>query len=185
MTPANLLTILRIALVPVFVILLVYGYMGGALLVFLLAGATDGLDGLIARRFNQKTPLGAFLDPMADKLLLVSSFVILSLSGLPLYVRIPLWLTITVISRDIILVMSVTIINLAVGRRVFYPSIFGKATTASQLLTILVALTANYRNAGVFFLKPLFYITLVLTVISGVHYIVRGIRILEEQRQSL
>ncbi|HLV02540.1 MAG TPA: CDP-alcohol phosphatidyltransferase family protein, partial [Acidobacteriota bacterium] len=103
MTSANQLTVLRMVMVPLFVLLVIYDYLGLAILTFFLAGVTDMLDGLIARKFGQKTPLGTFLDPIADKLLLVSAFVVLSLDSLNLAVRIPLWLTITVISRDLIL----------------------------------------------------------------------------------
>ena len=101
LTPANQLTILRMAFIPAFVILVVYNQLGWAFLIFLLAGITDGLDGLIARLLHQKTTLGALLDPIADKLLLTSSFVILSVKDLGLSNILPLWLTITVISRDI------------------------------------------------------------------------------------
>jgi len=165
------------AFVPLLVVLVVYGHLGGAIAVFLLAGMTDALDGLMARKFNQKTSLGAFLDPLADKLLLVSSFIVLSLTSIELTVRIPVWVTITIISRDILLVISVLVINLTSGQRVFYPSIFGKATTAAQLLTILVTLAANYLKIQFFFFPPVLYLTLALTIISGLHYFGRGLRI--------
>ena len=165
------------AFVPLLVVLVVYGHLGGAIAVFLLAGMTDALDGLMARKFNQKTSLGAFLDPLADKLLLVSSFIVLSLTSIELTVRIPVWVTITIISRDILLVISVLVINLTSGQRVFYPSIFGKATTAAQLLTILVTLAANYLKIQFFFFLPVLYLTLALTIISGLHYFGRGLRI--------
>lgn len=169
------------AFVPLFVALAVYGRLGSAIAVFLLAGMTDALDGLVARKFNQKTSLGAFLDPIADKLLLVSSFIVLSLNSLELTVHIPVWVTITIIGRDILLVISVLTINLTAGHRVFYPSIFGKATTAAQLLTVLVTLAANYLKVQFFFFFPLLYVTLALTIISGLHYFGRGLRIGDEQ----
>ena len=100
MISANQLTILRMAFVPLLVLLVVYDYVVGALAVFLLAGATDLLDGYIARKFGQNTAIGAFLDPIADKLLLVSCFILLSRNVVELNVNIPLWLTITVIGRD-------------------------------------------------------------------------------------
>ena len=184
MTSANQLTILRMAFVPVFVLLVVYNYLGGALAIFLLAGVTDLLDGLIARRFGQKTPLGTFLDPIADKLLLISSFIMLSLTTLELTVIIPLWLTITVIGRDILLVVSVVIINLTMGRRLFSPSILGKATTASQLLTVLVVLVANYLKVTVPFLRLLLYLTFALTVTSGLHYLAKGMKMFEYNRDE-
>ena len=178
MTSANQLTILRMTSVPIFILFVVYGYLAGALITFLLAAATDLLDGLIARKFGQRTALGTFLDPIADKLLLVSAFVVLSLSGLGLTVTIPLWLTITVISRDILLVVAVLVINLTLGQRPFPPSLFGKATTVVQLLTVLFVLVGSCLQREVPFLDLWIYLTLVLTVGSGIHYLARGMRIL-------
>ena len=102
LTPANQLTLLRMLLIPAFVILVVYGHLGWALIVFATAGITDALDGLIARRSGQKTQLGAWLDPMADKLLLVTTFIVLTLPGLGLANRLPIWLTVLIISRDVV-----------------------------------------------------------------------------------
>ena len=104
LTAANQLTMLRMLLIPAFVILLLYGYRGWALVTFFAAGVTDVLDGLIARRTGQKTTLGAWLDPMADKLLLVTMFVMLTLPGIGSANRLPLWFTMLVISRDIAIV---------------------------------------------------------------------------------
>lgn len=178
---ANQLTVLRMVFVPVFILLLVYNRVGAAILVFFLAGLTDLLDGFIARRFQQKTALGIFLDPMADKLLLVSAFVTLSLDSLGLAVTIPLWLTITVISRDILLVVSVLIINLTVGRRLFPPTLLGKGTTAIQLFLILVVLACNWIGRELSIFEPVVFFTLVLTITSGLHYLYRGMRLLGRQ----
>src|ERR1051325_5351655 len=115
LTPANQLTLLIMLLIPAFVILVLYGHLGWALVVFVVAGMTDALDGVIARRSSQRSQLGAWLDPMADKLLLVTTFVVLTLPGLDLANRLPLWLTVLVISRDVVIVLTVAIINLAVG----------------------------------------------------------------------
>jgi len=117
-------------LIPAFVILVVYGHLGWALVVFVTAGVTDALDGLIARRSGQKTSLGAWLDPMADKLLLVTTFVVLTIPGLNLANRLPLWLTICIISRDVVIVATVAIVNLAIGPRTFRPSIYGRSRRA-------------------------------------------------------
>ena len=179
MTVANQLTILRMAFVPVFVLLVVYKYFGGALATFLLAGATDVLDGVIARKYGQQTPLGTFLDPIADKLLLISSFVLLSLNTLELTLQLPLWLTITVIGRDILLIVSVVVINLTKGRKLFPPSILGKATTAFQLMTVFVVLVINYLNLEIPIVIILFYATFGFTLSSGLHYLVRGMKIFE------
>ena len=126
LTPANQLTLLRVMLIPAFVILVIYGYFGWALIVFSIAGLTDVLDGFLARRSAQKSNLGAWLDPMADKLLAVSTFVVLTVPGLGLTNRLPVWLTVLIISRDIVIVLTVAIVNLALGPRTFRPSIYGK-----------------------------------------------------------
>lgn len=170
----NQLTVLRMAVVPVLILLIVYGYTGWALLTFVLAGLTDMLDGLIARRWSQRTHLGTFLDPIADKLLLVSSFTILTFGSLELTVRIPLWLTITVISRDLLLVLSVLIFNLTIGRRAFPPSILGKCTTVAQLLLIMTVLVGNWLQFRLPGTTTVVYLALVLTVASGLHYMAQG-----------
>jgi len=183
MTSANQLTVLRMVMVPLFVLLVIYDYLGLAILTFFLAGVTDMLDGLIARKFGQKTPLGTFLDPIADKLLLVSAFVVLSLDSLNLAVRIPLWLTITVISRDLILVLSVLTINLTVGRRLYPPSMAGKLTTVSQLALIMAVLVSNLVQYPLPGLSVLFFATLALTLISGLHYMARGMRLIGQNSE--
>src|SRR5688572_6517615 len=125
LTAANQLTLLRLLLVPVFAIFMLYGRPGWALVTFAVAAVTDALDGLLARR-SGPTTLGAWLDPMADKLLLATMFVVLTLPGLGLTSRIPLWLTVLVISRDIAIVLTVAVFNLAVARKTFTPSLLGK-----------------------------------------------------------
>ena len=179
LTPANQLTLLRMFLIPAFVILVVYGYLGWALIVFGVAGLTDGLDGLIARRSGQKTALGAWLDPMADKLLLVSTFVVLTVPGLGLENRLPLWLTVLVISRDVVIVVTVAVINLAMGPRTFKPTIYGKTATAIYILTAVVAMLFNYLG----YHSPVFdlfvYASLVITLVSGLHYVWHTARAIE------
>ena len=115
LTLANQLTILRMLLIPAFVLLVVYGHLGAALGVFVVAGLTDALDGLIARTAGQRTSLGAWLDPMADKLLLVTTFIVLTMPSLPLQHHVPLWLTVLIISRDIVIVSVVAIVNRSQG----------------------------------------------------------------------
>jgi cardiolipin synthase len=171
LTAANQLTILRVVLTPVFVILLLYGYRGWALITFLIAGATDLLDGLIARTAGQKTDLGAWLDPMADKLLLVTMFVVLTLPDIGSANRLPLWFTILVIARDIAIVATVAVINLAVGPRTFRPSVFGKLATATYILTGVVTLYFNYLGRASGVVPVLIYASLVITVISAGHYL--------------
>src|SRR5256714_1879108 len=132
-------------LIPAFVLLTVYGYLGAALAVFFVAGATDAVDGLIARLTSHPTSFGAWLDPMADKLLLVSTFVVLTLPQIDLTNHVPLWLTILVISRDIVIVSVVAIVNLAVGPRTFKPSLLGKAATATFIVANGVIMYFNWR----------------------------------------
>ena len=177
LTAANQLTILRMLLIPAFVILLLYGYRGWALLTFMAAGATDLLDGLIARMAGQKTDLGAWLDPMADKLLLVTMFVMLTLPDLGSANRLPLWFTVLVISRDVAIVLTVAVINLAVGPRTFRPSIFGKIATATYILTGVAALYFNYLDRASPLVTALIYASLVITFVSAFHYLGQVIKI--------
>ena len=169
LTVANQLTLLRMGLAPLLVVLVLQGRMGWALGVFVVAGITDALDGLIARRGGQQTTLGAMLDPVADKVLMTSSFIALTW-GSGLAVAIPVWLTVVILSRDAIIIVSVAIVNLTLGRRIFYPSLLGKLSTVSQLLTVGLVLLANVVGGGQM-LRHLFTVTLVLTVSSALHYV--------------
>ena len=181
LTTANQLTILRMLLIPVFVILLVYGYHGWALLTFMVAGLTDLLDGLIARLAGEKTTLGAWLDPMADKLLLVTMFIVLTLPGIGLANQLPIWFTILVISRDVAIVATVAVVNLAVGPRTFRPSIFGKIATATYILTGIVTLYFNYLGQKTPIVDVFVYGSLVITLVSAFHYLIQVIRIGQSQ----
>ena len=183
LTLANQLTILRIALIPALVLLVVYGYLGAALLVFSFAGLTDALDGLIARRAGQRTSLGAWLDPMADKLLLVTTFVVLTLPGIPLTNHLPLWLTVLVISRDVVIVGVVAIINLAVGPRTFRPSLLGKATTAAFIITSVIVMFFNYRHETSVLVDLGIWVSLALTLISSGDYFFKLRRMITEAGQ--
>jgi cardiolipin synthase len=180
LTLANQLTILRIMLIPAFVLLLVYGYLGQALLVFGVAGITDALDGLIARRTGQRTSLGAWLDPMADKLLLVTAFIVLTLPAIPMTNHLPLWLTVVVISRDVVIIGVVAIVNLAVGPRTFRPSMLGKATTAVFIVTTVAVMYFNYLGETSIVVDVAIWLSLTLTVISAADYFFRLRRLINE-----
>jgi cardiolipin synthase (CMP-forming) len=165
---ANWLTIVRILLIPVFVTLLVYNRVVAAFSTFVLAGVTDTLDGYIARSRGTKTRLGAFLDPLADKLLLTAAFVTLTYK----YPRIlPFWLTAIVLSRDLVLILVAVLVMLTGGRVHPAPTMLGKTSTLCQMLTVGVALLVA---AHVRFLEPvrwgLLLATAVLTIGSAVQY---------------
>ncbi len=175
LTFANQLTLLRMLLIPVFAILLVYGLVGGALAVFVIAAVTDMLDGHFARR-SGPTTLGAWLDPVADKLLLLTMFVVLTLPLPHITHRIPLWLTVVVFSRDLGIVLTVSIVNLALGPRTFYPSVWGKLATATFAATGVVTLLFNWLTwpspiPGMFFVA-----SAAITVFSALHYLLTAQR---------
>jgi cardiolipin synthase len=173
---ANQLTILRIVFVPVFIILLAYGEIGWALATFVIAGLTDVLDGIIARRFGQKTSIGAVLDPLADKLLMTASILILSLPQMEFVNSIPRWLMILIICRDVFILLVSLVIVLMIGWRTFTPSPYGKASTVLQVFTVLAVLYCNWRLVNVPELQILFYMTGMMTAFSGLHYLARGLR---------
>ena len=171
LTPANQLTLARVLLVPFFVILTVYGHFGWALVAFMVAGLTDLFDGLIARHWSRGTSLGTWLDPMADKFLLVTTFVVLTIPGLGLVNRLPIWLTILIISRDLLIVLTVAVINLAIGRREFRPSIFGKIATATQIMTCVVIMYFNYLQRPSMLVQVGIYCSAAINIISAIHYV--------------
>jgi len=175
-TPANELTLTRMLLIPGFAILLIYGYRGWALLTFAAAGLTDLLDGLIARKTGGNTVLGAWLDPMADKLMLLTMFVMLTLPEIGGPNRLPLWFTILVISRDVAIVGTVAVVNLAIGPRTFRPSIYGKIATALYIVTGVAALYFNYLGQTSAIVQSLIYASLAITFISAGHYAVQVVR---------
>ena len=166
---ANWLTILRIVLIPVFVSLLVYRRPGLALLSFAAAAITDLLDGYVARRRQMQSRLGAFLDPLADKLLLVSSFVTLT------YLKaLPFWITAVVLSRDLCLVIGALLIHMT-GARVYpRPTWAGKAATFFQVPTVLAALLSRYFDSPLF-LKFMIWPAAVFTIGSGLQYMAQGL----------
>jgi len=180
LTAANQLTLLRVLLVPPFVLTIIYDMYGWALVTFLVAALTDLLDGLIARWTGQQTTLGAWLDPMADKALIFSMVVVLTLPSTQPN-RLPLWLTILMISRDIAIVATVAVINLAVGHRTFKPSPLGKLATAVFLATGVAILVANYVGRPMPIVQAFIYASLAITLASAVDYIFRVARIIREQ----
>lgn len=173
LTIANQLTILRMALAPVLVLSLVWGSYGWALIAFLVACLTDLLDGLFARYGHQKTALGATLDPMADKILLGSTFVALTWNS-GVAIPIPVWLTVIVLSRDAMIVIAVVIVNLVVERRIFFPSALGKISTALQVATAGLVILLNWLGSGMVVLPYVYLLTVLFTIASGAHYLYRA-----------
>jgi cardiolipin synthase len=175
----NILTILRILLTPLFVILLLRDLFPMALVVFALAGLSDGLDGFIARYFNQRTALGAWLDPMADKLLLVSAFVALAVLGV-----IPPWVGVVVIARDVIISLGIAVLTLTEKKYEVKPSIVSKCTTTAQIVTVMISLFDPMRMKLASLHLPILWVTAILTIMSGLHYIYIGMHILNEPNKT-
>jgi len=179
----NFLTILRIVAIPVFLILLTSGEMGAALLIFVLAGLTDSLDGAIARLTNSRTTLGAYMDPLADKMLILSAFVALALMDV-----VPRWLAVIVISRDVIILLGYLSLFLLTQQLMeIRPSAISKAATFLDLVTLSTILLSLWRadltSAGT--RQVLFVITGSVTTVSGIHYIHRGLRWYQQKGGAL
>jgi len=166
-TVPNQITFLRLGFLPFFLIFMSYGKYKWALLILVIAGLSDGIDGLIARTFNQRSALGAYLDPIADKLLLSSSFVVLAFKQ-----QLAWWLTILVLSRDLLILIVAAVIILASGYRPFPPSLYGKGTTFFQIILVFAAVfSAAYPEFHLHTLiRVLVYLVTALCVFSGVHY---------------
>jgi cardiolipin synthase len=165
------ITLVRLLLVPFVAMSILYHRYGLALLIFTVSGVSDLLDGLLARTLKQKSRLGALLDPMADKLLLSTSFLLLTLPASKLNVAIPLWLTVVVFGRDIMIVVGAVAIILTTGFTKFDPTIYGKASTLVQILCVLGVLIVNYLRVDQLYIQWLYYVTFALTLFSGVHYL--------------
>ena len=188
-TLRNLLTFFRMVLIPVFVSLLFYQRFILALVIFVLAGVTDGLDGLLARRFDQKSQLGTILDPIADKLMMVTSFVVLSMKSVfpqpvPSHLPIPFWVTIAVISRDVFILVGAAAINIVTGFRGFRPSLLGKINTTVQIVAIGIIMLAASIPYGTGYYLPTVYATVfTFAVLSGAHYVFFVSKLLNEDRR--
>jgi cardiolipin synthase len=173
-TIPNLLSLLRMGLIPLFVILVMNGSAGKALLLFVVAGVTDALDGFIARFWKQQSLLGAYLDPIADKLLLTTAYVVLSIPSLNHGTQIPAWITILVIARDVLIVVVALVLYLAAGIRKFPPSTLSKINTILQVVAVaLVLVSGVFRDLRWIELvaDTTLYLVAGLTVASGLYYI--------------
>jgi|ERR1035437_4581184 cardiolipin synthase len=187
-TIPNLLTFLRMALIPLFAILLVYSREGMALLIFTIAGVTDGIDGLIARRMKQESELGTIMDPIADKLLMTTAFVMLTLPsvmGTARHLPVPFWVTAAVIGRDVLIVAVAAAITIMTGFRGFKPSWLGKASTFVQVCAvILILVAAVLPDLHGIYLPTVYAIVVAFAVFSGVHYIFHVARLMRESEKA-
>lgn len=178
----NTLTLIRIVVIPFFLVLLSFGLYLEALVLFILGGLTDALDGVVARMTGQETSLGAYLDPVADKLLVMSSFLMLGMSG-----AIPPWVVILVVSRDVVILFGYGMIRFLVGERLeVHPSLVGKLNTVVQLVTVGVVLLLLYDPRLLFdwLDDALIFATAITTVTSGFQYVYRGLVWLQRRAPS-
>lgn len=186
LTIPNILTFMRMGLIPVFVSLVYYGYSKWALAVFLIAGISDGIDGFLARKFKQESELGTIIDPIADKLLMTTAFIILTLPNVLPPVRhlpIPFWVTASVIGRDVLILTVAGGINIMTGFRGFKPSFWGKVSTLVQVTGISLVMFAAVSGYNVF-LPTTYFIIVLLVVVSGVHYIFQVARLMSEESKQ-
>jgi cardiolipin synthase len=173
----NILTLTRVLMIPLFVIFIMNKHFGWALVTFVIAGITDGIDGLIARITHQRTELGAYLDPIADKLLLFSAFITLAIIEM-----IPSWLVVIVITRDVIILVGFLVMLLTNYHPKINPSLLSKITTTFQILTVVLVLFTGYYPAFKQLSIVSIYGTAIITILSGSHYIYLGTRILNEKK---
>ena len=175
MTIPNLITAFRIILAPVFVIYLINDRLNSALVVFLICMISDGIDGMVARLFNQKSRLGAYLDPLADKTLLVAAFILLGVRG-----YLPSWFTVTAIARDVMILLGVLVFHLNRMEIRIRPSAVSKINTCFQFITLSVVLLKGCVLLHPAIYEALYYVTAALTIISGLHYMQYGLRAMGE-----
>lgn len=186
-TTANKITICRIFLVPIFIVEVLYYTDNGneihrlvALLLFAIASISDGIDGYLARRYNQHSELGRILDPLADKVLLIAGIVLLSLKNDPYLARIPMWLTATILSRDVLLVLGLAVIYYTCGKVTVRPVIIGKVATVLQMICVIWILL-KWPNGAIFGIA---LAAAICTGVSGILYIFDGVRQLSASPSS-
>ncbi len=182
LTAPNQLTLLRMVFVPFVVIELVDGHYLAALIIFVIAGLSDGLDGLLARRLKQQTLLGQYLDPIADKLLLSTMFLVLSILH-----NIPWKYTVVVFSRDISILAASAVLFAIAGLRDFRPSIFGKANTFSQISAVFFVLLFAVRRSRWIWIPRVIFLraTFLFTILSALHYVILVQQRLRKQTHGL
>jgi cardiolipin synthase len=183
LTLPNFITLLRMAMVPFFVLAVSEKDFRLALWIFVVAGLTDAFDGFLARRMDMRSRIGAYLDPIADKMLITVAYIALTVPQ-GQSVVIPLWLTILALFRDFVIMLVAGVLYLVEGLREFPPSTLGKATTFSQVLTVGVVLLANVTTVPWWIPESCFYVSFGLVIVSAFNYIYRVSRFVEEARQE-
>ena len=192
MTTANKITILRILLIPFFVVELIYYIETGneihhllAILLFAVTAILDGVDGYIARRYSQKSELGTILDPLADKLLLMSGIITLSFNHGSYLAQIPLWFTGTIIGRDLLVLIGMVVGRFTVGKVIVRPRIIGKIATVLQMTVVIWILLKWNEGRGAHWLDAWMIGAAVCTVVSGLLYVWDGVKQLGSHPASL
>lgn len=175
-TLPNFITLLRLAALPFFLVAIADGRFDIALVIFVAAGVSDGVDGYLARHFGMKSALGAYLDPIADKLLLMSSYLFLAIPSYPAKVKVPVWLAVLVLSRDFLLLLVALLMILTSGKKAFPPTWCGKVTTVTLILTVLIVLCANLWDWPRPIVLLAFGAAATMTVLSGFDYVFRVVR---------
>jgi cardiolipin synthase len=183
-TVPNLISVFRILLVPVFLRAVFAHRAAEALAIFVAASLTDFLDGFIARVWHQRSKLGTVLDPAGDKLLMTASYVVLTIPALALPNCIPLWLTLLVFARDLLIVTGAFISFKKWGQKTFTPSLLGKASTACQVATVFLVLWLNHLGITAGYMPWIYRLTLLVTVASGTHYFIYGLRVLRKHKKQ-
>jgi len=182
-TPANVLTAFRIVLTLPFLYLVKQGLFSLALLVFFTASLTDFLDGFVARRFNQQSALGRFLDPLADKLLTTATYIVMAIPH-PGFPSIPVWLAFSVVIRDVVILIGSLLIYLITRFKGFTPTLLGKVNTFVELGLIVWFLVFNTTGAFIYLLPGMYAVVMVSILGSGLEYLIEGVFILVKHRSS-
>jgi cardiolipin synthase len=183
LTLPNFITFMRMAMIPFFVLAVSERDFLLALWILIIAGLTDAFDGFLARRMDAESMIGAYLDPLADKLLITIAYIVLTIP-FGQEVVIPLWLTILALFRDFVIMLVAGVLYIVEGLREFPPSPLGKATTFAQVVTIAIVLLANVMAIPWWIPEACFYGSFALVIVSGFNYIYRVSRFVEEERQA-
>jgi cardiolipin synthase len=181
-TVANAITCLRVALLFYFLYLVKADRYGLAIIIFLIAGLSDFADGFVARRFNQYSALGRFLDPAADKLLTTAAYIVMALPHQD-FVPMPIWLAVAVVGRDVLILLGSLVIYLLTHYKEFKPTLLGKINTFLEIGLIFWYLVFNHFHFWIPLLPVLYGIVIASVVVTGVEYVITGVRVLTSRRK--